>query len=189
MFGKWPVGTAIARGRLLLLSLLLSASGVAGQVASVPPDSRVRLLAPSLMNGWLTGTVITATLDTLRVRGEDQLTRPIPVSSITELERSLGESRVTGAFKGALWGTGVGLGLSLANVGFSGGGCDDNAGECIGTIAGVLLWTSAATVVGTVIGGVLGSERWEGIPLNAENRSAGRPSLRMRNNRRNNAES
>jgi hypothetical protein len=136
------------------------------------------------MNGWLTGTVVTATLDTVRVRGDDRLTRPIPVSSITELERSLGESHIKGALKGALWGTGVGLGLSLANVGFSGGGCDDNAGECIGTVAGVLLWTSAATVVGTVIGGFLGSERWQRIPLNAENRSAGRPSLRMRTTRR-----
>jgi hypothetical protein len=124
----------------------------------------------------------------LRVR-DGRLTRPIPMSSITDLERSLGDSHFKGALKGALWGTGVGLGISLANAGFSGGGCDDNAGECIGTVAGVLLWTSAATVVGTVIGGVLGSERWERIPLNVESRSAGRPSLRMRTNRRNDAES
>jgi hypothetical protein len=123
------------------------------------------------MDGRLTGTVVTATRDTLRVRDQDQLTRPVPVSSITELERSLGRSHAVGALKGALWGTGGGLGLALANAGFSGGGCDDNAGECIGTIAGVLLWTSAGTVVGTAIGGLLGSERWERIPVTVGNGS------------------
>jgi hypothetical protein len=169
---------ALTAGLVLALGAA-TGSPAAAQTTSPAPEERVRLRAPGVVDGRLTGIVVTRTADALTIRRGDGSVQEIPVSSLTVLERSRGRSRTVGALKGGLWGTGAGLALALANTGFSDGGCDENAGECVGTLAGIVSWTALGTGVGTTIGFVVGSERWQRLPLGVTFHPGARPTLRM----------
>jgi hypothetical protein len=157
--------------------LMAAAPGAASQTTSPAPEDRVRLVAPGVVDGRLTGTVVTISADALAIRDGDGTVRSVPRSSITRLEVSRGRSRAAGALKGGLWGTGAGLALALANTGFSDGGCDENAGECVGTFAGIVSWTALGTGLGTLVGFGIGSERWQRLPVGVSFLPRGRPGL------------
>jgi hypothetical protein len=99
------------------------------------------------------------------VRGTEGPAYAIPMHAISSLERSRGRSTSAGAITGMRRGTLIGLGLALANLGFSDRACNDEAGECTSAAAGIAAWTGLGSGLGLVIGSVTGSERWERVPL------------------------
>jgi hypothetical protein len=168
---------AVLHFGLTMTLLLVSAASASAQATTPASNDRVRLVAPGVVDGRLTGTVVTASAEAVDIRGGDGTVRSVPRSSITRLEVSRGRSRAAGALKGGLWGTGAGVALALANAGFSDGGCDENAGDCVSTFAGIVTWTALGTGLGTVIGFGIGSERWQRLPVGVSFLPRGRRGL------------
>ncbi len=182
---SFPAGSAFARRARLLASglgtaLLLAtvASAANAQASTVAPGDRIRLRAPEVVSGRLTGTVLSASRDTLTV-SDDGRTRVVPVSAITQLERSSGRSGGAGARKGLLWGTGIGLGLALLYTGFSDPACAEGTDDCVSTATGFAVWTGLGAAVGLVVGAARGSEQWERVPIGVAVLRGGTPALAM----------
>ena len=118
-------------------------------------DSRVRVFAPLIREGWMVGKLIKMTQDTLVVRGELTLYGrrfyQVPLSSISNLEVSTGQHRNT--FKGM----GIGLGISglLIAVAFMSGGGDLGMGLVASVQAAIPI-----TTVATTIGLLMKSDKW-----------------------------
>ena len=159
----------------LLVALVMVPQVISAQ--SLLPGTRVRVTHPG--EGTRTGTVVALTPDTLEVRlvGHAEASH-MPLAQVTRLEFSLGRQRhlMRGAGIGFLIGGTVGAATGAA----AGSSCD---GEwlCPGAGGGAVLGGVFLGSVGGIIGlvaGVVPSERWERVPLDARRISLVTPSSR-----------
>jgi hypothetical protein len=151
----------LATVTLLLVPLVPLTTAAAQQLSEVAPGARVRLRAPGVVAGRYSGTVLSRTADTLVVARTGGAPVRVPVSSLTSVEVSRGESRLMGAGKGALWGGAIGLGIGFlaAAAGEEDDFDGDSDGEVvIGSALGGAIW-------GVIIGAIVGSERWDRYDL------------------------
>ena len=122
------------------------------------PNSRVRIKAHSISNGWISGEFSRATVDTIRIHNE---TGPllIAVSSIDKLEVSLGRHRNT--LKGTSVGLFVGLGAAFLMYRHGERRYREFGGwEGFGWAWAAVLTLPTATLCGTLIGAKTKTERW-----------------------------
>jgi len=135
---------------------------VSAQVAELQVGAKVRLRAPGTVAGRLEGIVVARGRDSVTLTSSRPAPVAVPIASITEASVSRGKSHWGGAWKGYLWGAGVGGALGL--IGAMGNekcdaatdsACDNWSVEDVSVIAGF----SAA--IGAGIGAVIGAERWQ----------------------------
>jgi hypothetical protein len=155
-------GRPVSVAALALFSCFaVPVSSADAQLASLIPGVRARMRAPGSFNGRLTGMVTNRTADSLSIAMENGVPVQLPLSALTSVDISRGESRSRGAMKGAIWGGGVGLLSGL----FSDSGGDSCTKNCAsrGEImaAGVL----GLGATGALIGAFVQSERWERLDL------------------------
>lgn len=168
----------------LLVALPLWASVLPAQVAELGVGTRVRLRAPDVVAGRLTGVVIARGADSLTVTRPDAAPVTLRLGQVTTLDVSRGRSRSQGALKGALWGGGVMA--VLGGVMLDGGTtcdaslpnepCDEwSRAERVayGAVSGAL--------VGAAIGAFVGSEHWQRLtlPVRVGVAPAGRAGVRV----------
>lgn len=152
------------RCRIALVPLALSlALGIAphemrAQVSEIQPGARVRITAPGIVAGRYAATVLTRTIDTVRVSAPGMAPFDIPVRSIKYLEVSRGNSRTLGAVRGVLWGGGIGLAVGMIVA-----ATDENNANYNSLSAGeiVAYSTLSGGFYGAIIGAIVGRERWE----------------------------
>jgi hypothetical protein len=162
------------------IAVLLVASVLVPQVISaqaVMPGTRVRVAHPG--EGIRTGTLVALTADTLEVRlaGHAEVSH-VPLAQVTRLDVSLGKQRRLMRFAGV--GLVVGGAVGAATGAAAGSSCD---GEflCPGAGGGAVLGGVFLGSVGGIIGliaGVVPTERWERVPLEARRISLVTPSSR-----------
>ncbi|HEV3052230.1 MAG TPA: hypothetical protein VGX50_18110 [Longimicrobium sp.] len=152
------------RPALLLILLLVGFPG-ATRAQVVAEGARVRVLASSIHNDWILGTVASADSAALRLRVPPAgATLVVPMEELQRVQASRGRGRatlegaITGGTLGALIGffavqPGEGGSCARGCGGASGGGFVIGAG--IGTVAGALLGSRIRT----------GPERWREVPL------------------------
>lgn len=144
---------------VLALALCIVPHDMRAQVSEIQPGARVRITAPGIVAGRYAATVLGRTPDTIRVGAPDKSPLDIPVSRITSLEVSRGDSRALGAKRGVLWGGGIGLGLGVILTAAEDSnsptynGFSDSENVAYATLSGV--------IYGAIIGAIVGRERWE----------------------------
>lgn len=143
----------------LVLLAMLSAPASA-QLTEMRPGARVRLGAPGLLAGRLTGTVLERSTDSLIFATPNGTPTRLPLSALDRVEVSRGRSRTRGALKGATWGAGIGLGLGLISVAAA-NECSSLDSSCPTDSEFVTSTTVGSTVIGAIIGAIVGSERWQ----------------------------
>ena len=144
---------------VLALSLCIVPHELRAQVSEIQPGARIRITAPGIVAGRYATTVLTRTADTIRVGAPDKSPLDIPVSRITSLEVSRGDSRALGAVRGVLWGGGIGLAVGAVLA-----AADENSSTTYdGLSAGenVAYATLSGIFYGAIIGAIVGRERWE----------------------------
>jgi len=154
----------IRRTALSICLVLTAVAPVAlAQSNELQPGARVRVSAPGIVAGRYVGTVLSWNGDTLQLGGPNVAPVTVPMSRITSLEVSRGKSRLSGAGRGVLWGTPIGLVIGLASANSledcTDFGCSDaSSGErgayVLASALGGALW-------GAGIGALVGRERWE----------------------------
>jgi hypothetical protein len=149
----------------LLALLLLAALPAASAAQPLAVGMRVRVMAPALSGGWISGTVAQVDSAALRMRvppaGGPLL---VPAETLQRLQASRGRGRAT--LEGAVAG-----GTLAALVGFfavqaeGDTGCARGCGG--GSGAGFLVGAGAGTLLGALIGSRIpaGPERWRELPL------------------------
>ena len=151
----------LSSGLALALVLLLPAEGRPQERASgssvITVGSRIRLRAPTLVNGQIEGIVIETDETALLVGINDRVPLRVSRQAITRLDVSTGRHRQ--ALKGAIIGAGIGVAsytvLLAADVESS--SKDFAAGAAMGALGGGL-W-------GAGIGALIKSDRWSAVPL------------------------
>lgn len=150
---------------VLLAFLLVLLMPAAPRAQTLPEGLRVRVLAPSLSNGWVAGTVERADSTVLRVRippaGGAWV---VPMESLQRLQASRGRGAAT--LQGAIAG-----GTLAALVGFfavqveGDTGCASGCGG--GSGGGFLVGAGAGALLGAFIGSRIptGPERWREVRL------------------------
>ena len=144
---------------VLALALCIVPHDMRAQVSEIQPGARVRITAPGIVAGRYAATVLTRTADTVRVSAPGKSPFDIPVSRITSLEVSRGDSRALGARRGVLWGGGIGLAVGIVLA-----AADDNGSANYGGLSARLnlaYATLSGVFYGAVIGAIVGRERWE----------------------------
>ena len=131
-------------------------------------NAKVRFKAPSFQKKRIVGEVVKMTQDTLFIRYAGRTFLEVPLSSISNLEVSLGQRRNTG--KGLVIGLGISAGLALmALVGSSQSG-NPNSGSLWSasneTKASLTLYYLGIplTAATTLIGAAIKSEKWVAVP-------------------------
>lgn len=144
---------------LLVLLLGLPARRLDAQSAeSLRPGTRVRVTAPTVDSRRLTGPVLSASGDTLRIPLDGNVL-PIPLGSVERLEVSDGKDRLTGALLGTVVGAAGGAAvLTLACI-----GSDDDCGgyTWLAAYGGAFI----GAPIGAIGGYIVGRERWRTLPL------------------------
>lgn len=153
----------------LFVALLLFASALPAQVAELGVGTRVRLRAPEVVAGRLTGVVIARGADSLTVTRDNAAPVTLRLGQVTALDVSRGRSRSQGALKGALWGGGVMavLGaLVLDAQTCTGTGPSANCEE-VSRAESVGYGAVSGAMIGAIIGVFVGSEHWQRLTLPA----------------------
>jgi hypothetical protein len=142
---------------------------------TVTPGTRVRVTHPG--EGTRTGTVVALTADTLEVRlaGHSEASH-LPLAQVTRLDVSQGKQRRLARFAGVGFLAGGAVGALTGALAES-----DCEGElfCAGPAGGALIGGVFLGSVGGIIGliaGVVPSERWQRVPLQARRISLVTPS-------------
>jgi hypothetical protein len=155
---------------VLLLLIATGASTARAQLTEAQPGARVRVQAPGIVAGRYVGTVLVREPGMLRVGAPNSAPVDVPVDRITSLENSKGSSRLAGAGRGMIWGTGIGLAIGVVAAATSseesrtywdGGYQKDTTSkaELVGLMAvGGALW-------GAAIGAFFPKEQWEHFDL------------------------
>ena len=168
------VRSAVARvggwcsAMLLALALGSVTAPLSAQVSELTVGARVRVRAPDIVAGRLTGVIIARGADTLTLTRADATPLTMRVSQLSAVEISRGRSRGRGAAHGALWGGGVMAVLGVAFI--------DRATTCSGSGAGASCRETTAVesaaygalsgaMVGGLIGAFVGREHWERLAL------------------------
>ncbi|HVR70645.1 MAG TPA: hypothetical protein VMT87_07340 [Vicinamibacteria bacterium] len=160
-----------------LLVALLAAPGRAEDASAasllVAEGARVRLLAPSVVDGLFKGTVLSSDADVLVVEMDRHVRVRVPRSAITRVE--VGEERrrrtwhglIIGAVVlGALGGT-ADVPEDCARLRTQGSACFDSRGDAV---AGGILVGAA---LGAFVGHRMQSETWRPVPVSAVQVSVG----------------
>ena len=157
-------------GRSILCAasvLTLTAWAPVHLVAQVPRldfGTRVRVVAPPVVDGRLTGTVIRVDTYSVLLDAARGSPRPlvIPFEAIESLEVSLGERSNTwkglgfGALGGALLGAGL-MGVACAVE----GGCESDGASASGWMAfGFVVGAGVGAGVGMIVGSLVRTETW-----------------------------
>jgi hypothetical protein len=148
------------------LLLGLTTSVAAAQITEVRPGVRIRFSAPGVVDGRFTATVLSRTADTIEVGAPEVASLRVPVSRITALEVSRGNSRAAGALNGIAWGAPLGLAFGLATTSVV-----DTCTECWRDTnkPTKTVWVLSGLIDGALIGGLIGSaigrERWDWVDL------------------------
>jgi hypothetical protein len=160
------------RQTILFLSLLLllpPADLTAKEFPLIALGARVRIYAPSLIDGQVTGKVVKLNADTLMVALRGPKTPlQVPCASIESLEiyrgvdRKIGKGMAIGTVIGA--GVGAYVGYGLSGISFDGEKIDRSDRLEMASICGFALGLLGASV-GAGIGVLRGDERWEKVPL------------------------
>jgi hypothetical protein len=166
---------ATARVVLAILGALALGDTVAAAQAlpELQPGMRVRIRAPNVVDGQLTGKIASRTAEALVVTDERRGEFTVPVAAMSELNVSRGSSHSAGALKGAMWGAGLGLGVGLmfaavpnserhSHSGYAGYGLGPPTAE-----EGILLGCGGGLVIGFSLGALAGSERWDRVHIPA----------------------
>ena len=148
---------------VLAFALCIVPHDMRAQVSEIQPGARVRITAPGIVAGRYASTVLTRTADTIRVGGPDKSPLDIPISRITSLEVSRGDSRALGAGRGVLWGGGIGLAMGIILAAADESSSPDYNG--LGAGATVAYTTLSGVIYGAVIGAIVGRERWESFDI------------------------
>ena len=150
-----------------VIALLASAAPLHAQQSApeieIRAGSRVRLDAPGIVGDHMVATVISRTADTLTVAAPNASPIAVPISRITRLEVSRGDSRSAGALHGLKWGIPIGaafgvLGLALVDD------CE-TCGSPPNRAAIVPAFAGAGAFYGLVIGAIVQHERWAPFAL------------------------
>jgi hypothetical protein len=162
-----------ARGFVAVLALMLLAAGVnAGEedrgVYPIVVGTRVRLSAPTTVQGALRGTVIAIDDESLLLDTDDHRPLKVPRQGITQLELSTGRKghARTGLIVGAVIGGALGATVPLDAM------CTQTqiaAGESSCASRGALIATFAVAdgAAGALIGHLIKGDRWSAVPQNA----------------------
>ena len=125
--------------------------------------SRVRLDAPGIVGDRMVATVISRSADTLTVASPNAAPIPVPMSRITRLEVSRGDSRTAGALHGMKWGIPIGAGFGLLGLALF-DDCDTCGGSPNrGAIVPALVASGA--FYGAIIGAIVQHEQWAPFAL------------------------
>lgn len=159
--------------------LSLAAVGRCGaQTVGIVPGMRVRVSTDALAS-VLEGVVGNKRGDTLSVVRAGAPPFDLPLSAATRIDVSQGRSRLDGAKRGLLWGTGIGVVLGALNAFVQSQRASDSA--CTGALcdaapgAIVANTTVGGAALGAAIGAILGRERWKQVsPLMEIKRSGSR---------------
>jgi len=148
------------RTTVVVLALPLATLGA--QVQELQPGTRVRVRAPSVLAGQVTGVVIARAGDSITVSRPEATPLAMPLSALTSLEISRGKSRSRGAGTGALWGGGIMLVLGI--IPFADLPCkDEQSGpdcERISQVENAAFSAVGGVMIGAAIGTAIGAERW-----------------------------
>ena len=145
----------------------LAFGGTAVAAQSFPelqPGVRIQFRAPIIVDGRVTGKIVSRTPESIVVVGEREGEYIVAFGALSELKVSRGVSHADGALRGALVGTGLGLGVG-AIIGAS-SNSRGQGGYTLGppTFAqGLLIGAGGGLAIGAVLGGISGLEHWEGI--------------------------
>lgn len=132
------------------------------------PGMRIQFRAPSVVDGRVTGKIVSRTPASFVVIGEREGEYTVGFAALSELKVSRGVSHAAGAVRGALVGGGLGLVVG-AIIGLS----ENSRGQGGYTLGpptfaqGLLIGTGGGVAIGAALGGYEGLERWEGIHLPA----------------------
>ena len=157
-------------GRVMLavvLALGIGATAASSQtLPELQPGMRVRIRAPSVVDGRVTGKIASRTAESFVVVAEPGAEFTVPFAALSELTVSRGISHAAGAVKGAMWGGGLGLGVGLMFAAVPHSDAQSGSGFGFGPpTAGqsILIGTGSGLAIGFVLGGLSGSERWERV--------------------------
>jgi hypothetical protein len=139
----------------------------AGPLQAMPGD-RVRVEARGFMQGRRTGTLVWRSADSITVKTKDAAPLSIPISRVTSIEVSGGDSKRLGTIRGAMWGAPVGTVAGLLDRS-STVYCDTSQCSQAGTTREVrkefslvdVFWTTVAgAAAGSIVGYAIGREAW-----------------------------
>ncbi len=133
------------------------------QLSEIQPGARVRITAPGIVAGRYDATILTRTADTIRVGGPNKSPLDIPISRITSLEVSRGDSRALGADRGVLWGGGIGLAMGIILAAADESSSPDYNG--LGARVTLAYSILSGVIYGAIIGAIVGRERWESFDI------------------------
>lgn len=165
-----------------LIAVLLAGVVMLPELASaqaVTPGSRVRFSHPG--EGTRTGTVVALTPDTLEVRLPDRAEPAhLPLDQVTRLDVSYGWQRQPLRRAGIGFAVGAAVGAVGVAVSEAGSDCNESGGQiCLGARGGAILGGIFYGALGGVLGlvaGVIPSEKWEPVRLEARRISLVSPS-------------
>jgi hypothetical protein len=165
---------ASSTARVVLAILVALALGDTVAAAQALPQlhsgMRVRIRAPTVVDGQLTGKIASRTAEALVVTDERRGEFTVPFAALSELNVSRGKSHSAGALKGAMWGAGLGLGVGLMFAAVPNSDRHSQSGYGLGPPTaeeGILLGFGGGLVIGFSLGGLAGSERWDGVHVPA----------------------
>ena len=171
MNGSRRMTSSVRVAMLIILALALGDGVAAAQaLPDLQTGTRVRIRAPNIVDGQLTGKITSRTAEAVVVAGEHGAEYTVPFAALSELNVSRGVSHTRGALKGAMWGGGIGLGVGLVFAAVPNSERKSQSGFGLGppTVAeGILLSTGGGLVIGAGLGAISGSEQWERLHLPA----------------------
>lgn len=156
--------------RILFLPLLLLPGAAAAQTSllELQPGVRVRVTAPPALGSRYEATIGARRGDTLSLVREGFAPISIAISDLSHAELYHGKSRIAGMWRGAKWGTGIGLGAGalLALSDSVSSYCDRDSCFSDAEMVGFLTFTGA--FYGGAIGALIGLNQWEPLVLPSE---------------------
>lgn len=153
--------------RIVLIGLLLCPHVACAQLSALVPGERIRVVAPTISNRAVVGTLMAPIGDTVHVAAPVRNARPdsagaivryaIPVFIIRRLDHRKSGLRLTGAGRGIKVAAASMLGLTA--------GCalelEEDQGFCFAF--GIVVALPVVSLVGGVIGALFGAEGWRTV--------------------------
>lgn len=166
---------------LTVLLTFLPLRPLAGQLAELQPGTRVRVRGSDVA-GRLQGVVLSRSGDSLTVSRPNGPPIPLSLSTVSRVEISRGKSRSRGAWRGLLWGAGIGAVLGLVPIDDPECERDPDAFGCGSRAESMVLTAIGGSIIGVPIGAIIGVERWETLTIPVRvglSRSHGQSSLQF----------
>lgn len=135
-------------------------------VSAVKVGSKIRLLAPGVLDGRVQGLVTRMDDNVLLVSADEGPPTRVPREAITRLEVSTGRTRQV--VKGLLIGAGIGAAVlgPIYHSSAKQSQCDNALVPCTTSVAAAeAFWIGAGAAVGAAIGARFTVDRWREVPL------------------------